>query len=143
MRCIWVVFHGRVVIFDIIQMGGGDSKVEDYFLLEHLSKLTLRNTKPISYYLIQPHKDPALEQTLALLRQYFKVDYFPEIKTLKQEMSFIGANQVVKVIASCQLWEEDVAYLQQEDKVAQVIQWGEGTNHQPNYPKIKGQAQDK
>ena len=58
-------------------------------------------------------------------------------------MSFIGANQIVKVIASCQLWEEDIAYLQQEDKVAQVILLGEDTNHQSNYPKIKAQAQGK
>ena len=49
-------------------MGGSDSKIEDYFILEHLSKLTLRNTKPISYYLIQPHKDQELERTLSLLR---------------------------------------------------------------------------
>ena len=110
------------LIFDI--MGGSDSKAEDFFLLEHTSKLSLRNSKPVSYYFIQPHKDAALERVLADLRQYFKVDYFPEIKTLRQEMTFVGVNQVVKVVASGQLWEEDFAFLQEEGKIAQVVQFG-------------------
>ncbi len=37
---------------------------------------------------------------LTQLRNYFKLDYFREIKTLKQEMSFVHKNQIVKVIVT-------------------------------------------
>lgn len=63
-------------------MGGEDSKPtqDDFFLLEHLSKMSLKNRKIISYYLISSHHGPALPP----LRQYFKIDTFPSVATLKQ-----------------------------------------------------------
>jgi hypothetical protein len=68
-------------------MGGEDSKTResenDYFLLEHLSKMSLKNRKTISYYLISSKKT-SFNQLLAQLRQYFKVDIFPSVTTLKQ-----------------------------------------------------------
>lgn len=40
-------------------MGGEDSKPkeEDCFILEHLSKMSLKSKKTVSYYFIQPHRD--------------------------------------------------------------------------------------
>lgn len=52
--------------------------------------MSLTNRKTVSYYLIHPHKDVAIDETLKGLRAYFKVDHFPEIKTLKQEMAFVN-----------------------------------------------------
>jgi hypothetical protein len=76
--------------------------------------MSLKSKKTISYYFIQPHRDADLESTLKHLRQYFKLDYFPEIKTLKQEMSFVHKHQIVKVIFTKDLPLEDLEYLQQE-----------------------------
>lgn len=68
-------------------MGGEDSKViesqDDYFLLEHLSKMSLKNRKTISYYIICSQK-ASIAHVLASLRQYFKIDTFPSVATLKQ-----------------------------------------------------------
>jgi hypothetical protein len=72
-------------------MGGDDSKVQsqgDYYLLEHLSKISLKNRKTISYYLLAPNKT-ALTPLLTELRHYFKIDLLPSVHTLKQEMTFV------------------------------------------------------
>ena len=63
-------------------MGGEDSKTnqDDFFLLEHLSKMSLKNRKIVSYYIISSNLGPEI----APLRQYFKVDTFPSVSTLKQ-----------------------------------------------------------
>jgi len=59
----------------------------------------MTSRKSVSYYFIHfqsaDHKD-----MLTQLRNYFKLDYFREIKTLKQEMSFVHKNQIVKVIVT-------------------------------------------
>lgn len=68
-------------------MGGEDSKAsesqDDYFLLEHLSKMSLKNRKTVSYYIISNEKT-TIAPILSFLRQYFKVDIFPSVATLKQ-----------------------------------------------------------
>lgn len=65
--------------------------------------MSLTNRKTVSYYLIHPQKDAAIDETLRGLRAYFKVDYFPEIKTLKQEMAFVNKHEIVKVVVSTDL----------------------------------------
>ncbi len=52
--------------------------------------MTLTNRKTISYYLIHPSKDSSIVNVINGLRGYLKVDHFPEIKTLKQEMAFVN-----------------------------------------------------
>jgi hypothetical protein len=123
-------------------MGGEDSKPkeEDYFILEHLSKMSLKSKKAISYYFIQAHRNPDLDSTLKQLRQYFKLDYFPEVKTLKQEMSFVHKNQIVKVIFTRDLPAEDLEYLQGETKISQLVQFGEGPASLKKYSKVVGEA---
>lgn len=68
-------------------MGGEDSKAsepqDDYFLLEHLSKMSLKNRKTVSYYIISNQK-ASIAPVLTSLRQYFKIDIFPSVATLKQ-----------------------------------------------------------
>ena len=117
-------------------MGGDDSKPshsqDDFFLLEHLSKMSLTNRKVVSYYLISSQHGPALSP----LRQYFKIDTFPSVATLKQEMSFVNRTEIVKVIFSDGLPQSDLEYLQNEPKISQLI--GFSTNVQGN--KIAGNA---
>lgn len=82
-------------------MGGEESKgdtSDDYYVLEHLSKMSLQNRKIVSYYLISTEHSEQFNNLLNELRQYFKLDHFTTIKTLKQEMSFVGKSEVVKVI---------------------------------------------
>lgn len=74
--------------------------------------MTLTNRTVVSYYLINPNKDSSIDDLIRSLRQYFKIDYFPEIKTLKQEMSFVNKQEVVKVIASADATTQDIDYLQ-------------------------------
>lgn len=82
-------------------MGGEESKdntPDDYYLMEHLSKMSLQNRKTVSYYFISPEQSSEFTKLLNELRQYFKLEHFPTIKTLKQEMSFVGKLELVKVI---------------------------------------------
>lgn len=84
-------------------MGGEESKgdtSDDYYVLEHLSKMSLQNRKIVSYYFISTEHSEQFTNLLNELRQYFKLDHFPTIKTLKQEMSFVGKSEVVKVIVT-------------------------------------------
>lgn len=100
-------------------MGGDNSKTEDltlsnipeedYFLLEHPSKISLKHSKTVSYYIIDPLHQTDLP-TLQKIRSYFKLDSFPSIKTLKQELSFYNQGQIIKVIC-CQPSKEDLEYL--------------------------------
>lgn len=75
-------------------MGGEESKgnelQDDYFLLEHLSKMNMQNRKMVSYYCICAQNTSSLAATLTMLRQYFKIEHFPTVKTLKQEMVFVN-----------------------------------------------------
>ena len=70
--------------------------------------MSLNNHKTVSYYIIAPNSIPNLSQ----LRQYFKIDTFPSVSTLKQEMSFVNRFEIVKVIITDQVPNEDVNYLQ-------------------------------
>lgn len=97
--------------------------------------MTLTNRKTVSYYLIHPNRDASIDQLLISLRTYFKVDYFPEIKTLRQEMAFVNKHEIVKVIASAHLTPADVEYLQNESKIYQIIILGHPQNAL-NSPKI-------
>ena len=60
--------------------------------------MSLQNRKSVSYYFITPDNSSDLNNLLNELRQYFKLEHFPTIKTLKQEMSFVGKLELVKVI---------------------------------------------
>jgi hypothetical protein len=91
--------------------------------------MTLSNRRIVSYYLIHPLKDASIEDMLRQLRGYFKVDHFPEIKTLKQEMAFVNKHEIVKVIASHDLSPQDLDYLQNESKINQVILLGKNQQH--------------
>lgn len=91
--------------------------------------MTLANRRKVSYYLIHPRKDAAIEAILKELRTYFKVDHFPEIKTLKQEMTFVNKHEIVKVIAAGELGQQDFEYLQNEGKIYQIIQLGKNEKY--------------
>jgi hypothetical protein len=62
--------------------------------------MSLQNRKIVSYYFIYTEQSEQFHHLLNELRQYFKLDHFPTIKTLKQEMSFVGKSEIVKVIVS-------------------------------------------
>lgn len=93
-------------------MGGDSSKEsqDDFFLLEHLSKFTLKNKKTISYYLIAPNKT-TVAPLLTHLRHYFKIESFLSVQTLKQEMIFVHKLEIVKVILTQPLPPQDLDYL--------------------------------
>ena len=60
--------------------------------------MSLQNRKSVSYYFITPDNSSDFNNLLNELRQYFKLEHFPTIKTLKQDMSFVGKLELVKVI---------------------------------------------
>ena len=71
--------------------------------------MLLKNRKIVSYYLISTTSTNALHSLL----EYFKIDTFPSVNTLKQEMSFVGKDEVVKVIVTDSVPPQDIDYLQQ------------------------------
>jgi len=52
-----MVMTKSLIFAFILKMGGEESKdslSDDYYLLEHLSKISLQNRKTVSYYFISP-----------------------------------------------------------------------------------------
>jgi len=84
--------------------------------------MSLKNRKIVSYYLISAQTPSALKP----LREYFKIDTFPSVNTLKQEMSFVGRDEVVKVIITESVTPQDIDYLQGEPKVQQLLGFNSG-----------------
>jgi hypothetical protein len=81
--------------------------------------MSLKNRKTVSYYLIAAQNGP----TLSTLRQYFKIDTFPSVATLKQEMAFVHRFEIVKVIVT-DIPQQELEYLNQEAKISQIIGYG-------------------
>lgn len=82
--------------------------------------MSLKNRKTVSYYIISNQK-ASIAPVLSSIRHYFKVDIFPSVATLKQEMSFVHRFEVVKVIITGDLPTSDIDYLTQEPKITQLI----------------------
>lgn len=101
--------------------------------------MSLRSSKTVSYYFVHPHT-PSLQPLLGQLRSYFKLDHFPELKTLKQEMSFVHRNQIVKVILPPNYPSDTYDYLQNEPKISQLVLYGSAPALAQNYPKIAATA---
>ncbi len=114
---------------------------EDIFLLEHISKMTLNSRKTVSYYFIHPEKEVG-DDLMKHLRTYFKIDHFKSTKTLKQEMSFVNKMEIVKIIASSTLSKEDIDYLVGENKIYQVIIYGQNSNKYELNGKIVASAEN-
>ena len=107
---------------------GNDGSKRDFFELEELSKISLKNRKTVSYYFISSSLQAS---ELSKLRKSFKIDIFPSLATLKQEMSFVNRFELVKIVVCENLNQLDLGYLQQEQKVSQVITF--------KLPSMKGQ----
>lgn len=88
--------------------------------------MTLNSRKTVSYYFIHPEKEVG-DDLMKHLRTYFKIDHFKSIKTLKQEMSFVNKMEIVKIIASSTLPKEDIDYLIGENKIYQIIIYGQNS----------------